>query len=144
MWFSQLDSSEDFMARDGLRFSLSLIVSELWRHQWRNFQVCESCRTAMQIAPPAVNHCSVAASLILCSCMCSFVVSFVSVKLQHWGKLSTCDVYSSSMPVLACVLCLINATGSLCSIIYSAVLRGRLLLVIVHYCHVYAWQRNMY
>jgi len=27
--FSPLDSSEDFMARGGLRFSLSLIVSEL-------------------------------------------------------------------------------------------------------------------
>jgi len=33
MRFSQLDSSEDFMGRGGLRFSLSLIVSELWRHQ---------------------------------------------------------------------------------------------------------------
>jgi len=31
-----LDSSEDFMARGGLRFSLSLTVSELWRHQWRH------------------------------------------------------------------------------------------------------------
>ena len=29
MRFSPLDSSEDFMARGGLRFSLSLIVSEL-------------------------------------------------------------------------------------------------------------------
>jgi len=27
MWFPPLDSSEDFMARGGLRFSLSLIVS---------------------------------------------------------------------------------------------------------------------
>jgi len=32
MQFSPLDSSEDFMARGGLRFCLSLIVSELWRH----------------------------------------------------------------------------------------------------------------
>jgi len=32
MRFSPLDSSEDFMRRGGLRFSLSLIVSELWRH----------------------------------------------------------------------------------------------------------------
>ena len=29
MWLSPLDSSEDFMARGGLRFCLSLIVSEL-------------------------------------------------------------------------------------------------------------------
>jgi len=29
---SELDSSEDFMARSGLHFSLCLIVSELWRH----------------------------------------------------------------------------------------------------------------
>ena len=29
---------------------------------WCNFQVCESCRTAMRIAPPAVNHRSIAAS----------------------------------------------------------------------------------
>jgi len=29
MRFSPLDSSEDFMVRGGLRFSLSLIVSEL-------------------------------------------------------------------------------------------------------------------
>jgi len=28
----QLDSAEDFMGRGGLRFSLSLIVSQLWRH----------------------------------------------------------------------------------------------------------------
>jgi len=32
MQFSPLDSSEDFMGRGGLRFYLSLIVSELWRH----------------------------------------------------------------------------------------------------------------
>jgi len=36
MRFSPLDSSEDFMGRGGLRFSLSLIVSELWRRQWRH------------------------------------------------------------------------------------------------------------
>jgi len=30
MRFSPLDSSDDFMGRGGLRFSLSLIVSELW------------------------------------------------------------------------------------------------------------------
>jgi len=35
MWFSPLDSSEDFMRRDGLRFSPSLIVSDLWRHNER-------------------------------------------------------------------------------------------------------------
>ena len=35
MRFSPLDSSEDFMGRGGLRFSVSLTVSELWRHQWR-------------------------------------------------------------------------------------------------------------
>ena len=39
MRFSTLDSSEDFMARCGLRFCLSLIVSELWRHQWRHNDV---------------------------------------------------------------------------------------------------------
>jgi len=32
MRFSPLDSSDDFMRRCGLRFCLSLIVSELWRH----------------------------------------------------------------------------------------------------------------
>ena len=31
MRFTPLDSSDDFMGRGGLRFSLSLIVSELWR-----------------------------------------------------------------------------------------------------------------
>jgi len=31
MRFSPLDSSEDFIGRRGLRFSLSLIVFELWR-----------------------------------------------------------------------------------------------------------------
>ena len=39
MPFSPLDSSEDFMAQGGLRFSLSLVVSELWRHQWRHNDV---------------------------------------------------------------------------------------------------------
>jgi len=58
MPFSPLDSSDDFMRQCGLRFCISLIVSELWRH----FHVCESCRRAMRIAPPAVNHLSVAAS----------------------------------------------------------------------------------
>jgi len=38
MRFSPLDSSEDFMGRGGLRFSL--IVSELWRHQWRHNERC--------------------------------------------------------------------------------------------------------
>jgi len=32
MRFSPLDSADDFMRRCGLRFCLSLIVSELWRH----------------------------------------------------------------------------------------------------------------
>jgi len=32
MRFRPLDSLEDFMGRGGLRFSLSLIVFELWRH----------------------------------------------------------------------------------------------------------------
>jgi len=40
MRFSPLDSSEDFMGRGGLRFSLPLIVSELWRHQWRHNERC--------------------------------------------------------------------------------------------------------
>ena len=40
MLFSPLDSSEDFMGRRGLRFSLSVIVSELWRHQWRHNELC--------------------------------------------------------------------------------------------------------
>jgi len=40
MRFSPLDSSKDFMGRDGLRFSLSVIVSELWRHQWRHNERC--------------------------------------------------------------------------------------------------------
>jgi len=40
MRFSPLDSSEDFMGRCGLRFSLSVIVSELWRHQWRHNDRC--------------------------------------------------------------------------------------------------------
>ena len=40
MRFSPLDSSEDFMGRGGLRFSLSLIVSELWHHQWRHNERC--------------------------------------------------------------------------------------------------------
>ena len=28
----------------------------LWRHKWHNFRFCKSCRGAMQIASPAVNH----------------------------------------------------------------------------------------
>jgi len=36
MRFLRLDSSEFFMGRGALRFSLSLIVSELWRQQWRH------------------------------------------------------------------------------------------------------------
>jgi len=40
MRFSPLDSSEDFMRRGGLRFSLPLIVSQLWRHQWRHDERC--------------------------------------------------------------------------------------------------------
>jgi len=40
MRFPPLDSSEDFMGRGGLRFSLSLIVSELWRHQWHHNERC--------------------------------------------------------------------------------------------------------
>ena len=40
MRFLPLDSSEDFMARVGLSFSLSLIVSELWHHQWRHNERC--------------------------------------------------------------------------------------------------------
>ena len=39
MRFSPLDSSDDFMGRGGLRFSLSLILSELWCHQWRHNDV---------------------------------------------------------------------------------------------------------
>jgi len=40
MRFPPLDSSEDFMRRGGLRFSPSLIVSELWRHQWCHNERC--------------------------------------------------------------------------------------------------------
>jgi len=40
MRFSPLDSSEDFMGRGGLLFSLSVVVSELWRHQWRHNERC--------------------------------------------------------------------------------------------------------
>jgi len=40
MRFSPLDSSEDFMGRGGLRFSLSLIVSKLWRQQWGHNERC--------------------------------------------------------------------------------------------------------
>jgi len=40
MRFPPLDSSEDFMRRLGLRFSLSVIVSQLWRHQWRHNERC--------------------------------------------------------------------------------------------------------
>jgi len=40
MRFSLLDSLEDFMGRGGLRFSLFVIVSELWRHQWRHNERC--------------------------------------------------------------------------------------------------------
>jgi len=40
MRFSPLVSSEDFMGRGGLRFSLSVIVSVLWRHQWRHNERC--------------------------------------------------------------------------------------------------------
>jgi len=43
MQFSPLASSEDFMGRGGLRFSLSFIVSELWRHQWRHNDVISTC-----------------------------------------------------------------------------------------------------
>jgi len=37
---SPLHSSEDFMERRGLRFSLFVIVSELWCHQWRHNDRC--------------------------------------------------------------------------------------------------------
>jgi len=40
MQFPPLDSSEDFMRRGGLHFSLSLTVSELWCHQWRHNERC--------------------------------------------------------------------------------------------------------
>jgi len=40
MRFSPLDSSEDFTERGGLRFSLCLIVSQLWRHQCRHNERC--------------------------------------------------------------------------------------------------------
>jgi len=40
MRFPPLDSSEDFMWLGGLRFSLSLIVSKLWRNQWRLNERC--------------------------------------------------------------------------------------------------------
>jgi len=39
MRFSPLDSSEDFMGRGGLRFFF-ILVSELWRHQWRHNERC--------------------------------------------------------------------------------------------------------
>ena len=39
MRFPPLDRSEDFMGRGGLSFSLSLTVSELWRHQLRHNDV---------------------------------------------------------------------------------------------------------
>ena len=50
-----------------LKFSQAIFCNfhlepKLWRYKWRNFRFCKSCRTAMRIAPPAVNHCSVAAS----------------------------------------------------------------------------------
>jgi len=57
MRFSPLDSSEDFMGLDGLRFSLSLRVSELWRHKWRHNELCG--------LHPGREPCSVAASYIL-------------------------------------------------------------------------------
>jgi len=40
MLFSPLDSSEDFMAQGGLCFSLSHIVSDLWRYKWRHNERC--------------------------------------------------------------------------------------------------------
>jgi len=40
MRFSPLDSWDDFMGRGGLRFSLSVIVSEVWRHKWRHNERC--------------------------------------------------------------------------------------------------------
>jgi len=40
MRFSPLDSSEDFMGRVGLRFCLSLIISELWRQLWHHNERC--------------------------------------------------------------------------------------------------------
>ena len=51
-----------------LKFSRAIFCNfhlepKLWRHKWRNFRFCKSCR-AMRIAPPAVNHRSVAASLL--------------------------------------------------------------------------------
>jgi len=40
MRLSPLDSSDDFMGWGVLRFPLSLIVSELWRQQWRLWPPC--------------------------------------------------------------------------------------------------------
>jgi len=40
MQFSPLDSSQDFMGWGGLRFSLFVIVSELWRHKRRHNEQC--------------------------------------------------------------------------------------------------------
>jgi len=40
MRLSPLDSSQDFIGRGDLRFSLSLIVFELWRHHLRHNERC--------------------------------------------------------------------------------------------------------
>jgi len=70
MRFSPLDSSEDFMGWCGLRFSLSLIVSELWRHQWRHNERCG-------LHPPSREPRSVAAIFVFCFSTILIVVVYV-------------------------------------------------------------------
>jgi len=70
---------------------------KLWRHQWRHFRFCKSCRRAMRIAPPVVNHRSVAASyftffFLVCTLACGFACQ-AYVYRQHAFTCSNCRLF---------------------------------------------------
>jgi len=86
MQFSKLDSSEGFMGLGGLRFSLSLIVSELWRHQWRHHERCG--------LHPGREPRSVAAS---------WCVSWLykRIKRKSHSQMLICNEFALKMPIYA-------------------------------------------
>jgi len=98
MRFSPLDSSVDFMGRGGLRFSLSLIVSELWRHQWRHNEQCG--------LPPGREPRSVAASTYLFCCMWLMFLLDILLHCPHMRLLSFCCLLLLRSCTERCVICL--------------------------------------
>jgi len=97
---------------------------------WRNFHVCENCR-AMRIAPPAVNHRSVAAS--------SFDYLLMVFFIFRWIKIINVVLTHDCTPMIAppkTIWCILVIEILLCTSGFS-----HIFLNIIVRCHAYASQR---